>query len=571
MKNISINPRVQAGAEELLNKSRAFSDRFSAYHLDYTWPSVGMLDLFGSSLKGKRKEDLSPDEKHLLLSISSFLGIFAANIWSAYDPEMEIALTLEPENIHDQVAIVASGGSLLEGDFFRVNVTNSLQDWLSGEKTNFHFFENHSTEMQFSTNIFSLFSIGLLSGLCPSGEGKWRETSVEEFANNIVRASTLLSGTCANYYANNYPIEQNGKNPLLYNSGLIMLPAGYSEKPQFARAVLSLCSFASENKLSQKKLYTLATNLARFPDPTIAGSGYAVASALIDERKPEDQRELLLLADKFRDIAPEVAEAMLLARKKLDVGDDWPALIERGQTDEAAKIFYNLAALGYLPFLRLKLSTLFNPEVHAILKPIRDSNPQKTIETIDELNSLGYGSDDLLLLKPFVHLWSGQIDLAGEDLQGIDEEFLEEDKFVRSCFFEIKGRLSHLNGNIDEAISFINKSLSLQSEDHSLSHLSELHSAVSVLLNEKGEIEQSILHLQESLNIRQNSFRARTSLLRFKINLAIESGDDSLFNQQEVEQLYRSCPADLHVFALAQISSLLESNSTKKARKSKST
>jgi tetratricopeptide (TPR) repeat protein len=400
-----------------------------------------------------------------------------------------------------------------------------------------------------------------------SGEGKWKKTSVEEFANNIISASSLLSGTCANYYAKNYPIEQNGRNPLLYNSGLIMLPASYSEKPQFARAVLSLCSFASENKLSHKKLYTLATNLARFPDPTIACTGYAVASALIHERKPEDQKELLLLADKFRDIAPEIAEAMLLARENLDVGEDWPILIERGQTDEAAKIFYNLAALGYLPFLRLKLSTLFNPEVQPILKPLQDSNPQKIVEVIDELNSLGFGSDDLLLLKPFVKLWSGQIDLAEEDLKGIDEHYLEENSFVRSCFFEIKGRLFHLDGNIDEAISYINKSLSLQSEDHSLSHLSELHSALSVLLREKGEIQQSIVHLQESLNIRQNSFRARTSLLRFQINLAIESGNDNLFNQQEVELLYRSCPADLQVFALAQISSLLESSSTREANK----
>jgi len=510
MENITINPRVHAGAEDLLKRSREFSDKFRAYHLD------------------------------LLLSISSFLGIFAANIWAGFDPDMNIDLSLEPENVNDTVTITASGGSLLEGASFKVDISNTLQEWLSGESDEFHFFEKGVAKKDFSTNIFSLFAIGLLSGLCPSGEGKWKDCTVEDFSHYIVRLSGLLSATCASYYRSLYPMEQTGKLNELYNSGLILLPGGYSEKPEFARATLSLCTYAKESRLSMKKLYSLSTNLARWADPTISCAGYAVASALAPDRNPEDRA----------------------AREKLELGKDWVELLESGQSEDASEVLSIEHALGYLPFLRLRVETLLNPEISLVMKPLRNTDPNGTIAAIEELNRQGYGTDDLLLLRTFAHVWQGNIEFLEEEFTHLNVDHLEDNDFVRSCYFELYARLCHSKGDLAGAIDAIEKSIALTSIEHTLTHLSQLHYSLAILLREAGEIKRSIAHIQESLNINPNSLKAKVNLLRYQINQAVEAGDDSLFDRDAVESVYRACPSDLQVFGLAQIASLMENYQT---------
>jgi len=560
MENLTINPRIHAGAEDLLKRSRSFSDKYRAYHLDYVWPSIGMLDIYGNSLKGKKKSELTVDESHLLLSISSFLGVFAANIWSGFDPSMSIELSLEPENINDTVVITASGGTLLEGSSFKVDIGNRLQEWLSGELEEFHFFEKGIARESFSTNLFSLFTIGLLSGLCPSGEGKWKTATVEEFSPFIVRLSGLLSATCASYYRSLHPIEQTGKKVELYNSGLVLLPAGYSEKPEFARATLSLCTYAEESRLSMKKLYNLCTNLAKWADPAISCAGYAVASALAPDRNPKDRADLMLLSDRFRDIAPELTGAMQLAREKLKLGKDWVELLESGQGEDASEIFSLELALGYLPFLRLKIETLFNPELSELMKPLRNTNPEGTIAAIEELNLQGYGTDDLFLLRTFIYLWMGKVEFAAQEFAHLDVNHLENSNFIRSCYFELSGRLAHLKGDLSGAVEALEKSVALTSEDHTIPHLSQLHYSLAILLRETGDVKRSISHIQESLNINPNSLKAKAAILRYQINQAIDAGNDSLFDKDAVEAAYRACPSDLQVFGLAQIANLMENN-----------
>ncbi len=566
MSTFQINDRIQAGANELISNSARFRDEYLGYELDYSWPSVGLLDLYAQPLKGKNS--LEGKDRHLILCISSYLGIFAANCWKSFDPQLSIAVELSES--HD-VLLAATGGSTLEGKEFLVNISNSLQilllDHSSALGKGFQivpFFENGEIEINRQTNIFSLFAYGLLSGLCPWGEGHWAEISCGDFKKEMVVVNHILSESTASYYKNLFPVEAIGSNPALFQKGLIFLPGGFLEEDIYSRALTSICNHLQELGVSNKKKFGLALNLARLPDQTIASAGFALCTCLYKYASRQEIEILKLLSSHFRKGAPTLSPLLNLGRKKLSEEDSdfsessWPELIKRGMQEDAEKLYSLERELGFLPLLRLKKETILNASPN-LLEAIRLSSSRDVQDEISLMFSTGKVPADIVLLDLFIDYWRGQTPQAEEKIKTFSQSDFSEDEFSLANFLEIKARLKFLKKEYQSGLDYLKSSLKLNPMERSNSDSASLSIERFPIFRMLGQLKESSACVEESLKYDSLNFLARGRKLLQAIEESIKEDDEITEFEKELLYLHRANPHHPMIFSACKLYSYIDS------------
>jgi hypothetical protein len=433
------------------------------YQLDFSWPSVGVLDNLTFNLRGKEK--LSDQEYALLNGVASYLAGMAHDSWILFSDSQTITLDLVRfENERPQVIITVKGGEYLPSkEQFSVNVTRALETILRSPQIPFPHFEQATRPLHPEENVISPFALGLLSGLTPYGEGRWKELTMNDFQENIIKVVEHLSVSSAKHYATIYPNEEFGASPELYAAGVIFPPLYYNEPLPALRGVNGFFDFCndSERKVSPAALRKLAKNLALSPDESCAAVGAAVIAACGDE---EPFLENLLIV-RAQSKLERLRGATVVARDFLGKIPDWIELIGQDKLDQALPIFSLERELGLIPFFRVPLQSLYHQEFYPLIRALAWSNLDEA-----EILSAGLYSEAVtpymfsyLLQGAYISFFKRNYEQVLNRLDLLSNYLQSATAYERALFFEIVGLVKFSLGEVEEAGKLFERSIAIGS------------------------------------------------------------------------------------------------------------
>lgn len=394
------------------------------YILDFSWPTVGLLQLYLAPLLGKQK--FSKADEGAIDQVACYLGCMAADYWTLLS-EGKTAVTLSgPE-----ITITGKGGPLLpKRGLFEVNISRELRQILSTPKdpfpvladwhlpkTGFNLLNDRSNIFRY--NLISAFALGLFTGLCPYGKGPWAEKTVEEWAECLAPVHLHLSTSSAKYYSRCFPLEPMGAEPQAYLSGLIFPPMGAPELPDYFGNIHLLLGYLKD--LEKQEILSLAKNLSFSPDPTFATCGFLVGTSLCEETGPFMHQADVLRPYWYR-LLPNVAEIT----RVLSHGFSWPDLMQKGLFDQAKKALEREIAWGLLPETLLSARRLANKNFHPVFESLRTRTLTESFVHIERLYLEGSRETDIVQQYILLQIMFAQYTGALANLQ---ECFLQKDDF----------------------------------------------------------------------------------------------------------------------------------------------
>ena len=300
--------------------------------LDLTWPSIGTLDLL--LFPFRKKESLAETEETLLDGATSYLAIIAYDCWSTFPDKLELNLTQEAPQL--EIVLSAKGGQFLSPrEKFLVNISKSLRKVLLSPEDPFPVFADLKRTLPEEHNLISLFASGLVTGLCPYGEGPWKNYSLEEFAPYLTQAHSYLAESSAGYYQQTFPQEEVVHTAETFLSNLILPPAEYLEMFPAGRAVEATLDYLLSENVSETNIRRFALNLISTPDELLSSVGFAIAVASSEERRPANA---VVYSQSLPAYAFRLRPAVMIAREKLGGIGDWVKAAEEKNYGAARKL-----------------------------------------------------------------------------------------------------------------------------------------------------------------------------------------------------------------------------------------
>ena len=104
-----IQESVQKLADEFTQWWKPFHEGYSQLELDYTWPSVGVIDALLFPVR--RAEELEDYHRYLLAASGAYLGVMAYRCWSKF-PNVELSLYQTDYGIY----LETTGGEFLSAN-----------------------------------------------------------------------------------------------------------------------------------------------------------------------------------------------------------------------------------------------------------------------------------------------------------------------------------------------------------------------------------------------------------------------------------------------------------------------
>ncbi len=315
-------------------------------HLDDTWPTLGVIDLFTFPLR--LQDPLSREQHMMLKGCTCYLARMLEQCWGALGAEVSL------ENSAVGVSITAQGGKHIpSGEKVSLNLEQVFRKTHAELPFPFPVLADKSVMINFDGNIMGLFGLGIFTGLHPAIDGVWKGRSVEEHSAVTDLVVRELARQSAENYARIFPKEELGQVAELYLQGLIYPPFGLDEEPPALAAVEGLCKFAEEYKISKERMKLLALNLSRSPNESFSSVGVALAVALWEGFPPP---ELVAAAQAKGNTVGLLRPAMVKAREKFSGTKDW--MLGGVRTDAEQLQVEIEAELGFLPWLVLSAKRL---------------------------------------------------------------------------------------------------------------------------------------------------------------------------------------------------------------------
>ncbi len=301
-------------------------EKHQRYHLDFTFPSVGNLDLFLQQLI--RKKDYNAKDLSHIFGASCYLGVIAYKCWSTFSAKAEVKLSLVAEEV---ILSIKGGDFQKENEVSQINISKNLKNILENPANPFPFFSKIKRDLTTNPKLISMFALGLFFGLSPYAEGKLKEIEEQDFLKKIKLVLYHLSLSCAEFYRRVFPVENLGAQAELYHSFLILPPLAYNDEPFLSRNTHQLNFYLSNLQVTKEQKIQLLLNLSTFPNELIALVALSLLTAY--HQKPLPNR-LKLLAESNKETAFSLIENINYINKVIN---------EKFSLIEAADIFSSLA------------------------------------------------------------------------------------------------------------------------------------------------------------------------------------------------------------------------------------
>ena len=565
-KNI-LDPRVYAGTKELVDFSNSLAKYFPYYGLDFTWPSLGLLGLYGGSLINKRagillsgtkKGELSKPDAHLLLTVSCYMATFAANCWRAMDPTLKVNVLCNQENGVSDIILKADSGIIIQGNL-KVNISAALREIILEPSPLVDYFEKTALEVPPQNNIFKTISYGLCSGLSSIIEGEFAENSVFKAEEQIYILNDFLSKSSFSNLKENFPSESKSLKDDIFKGGAILLPPGFNETSIYARAIKSICDYLDEKAFSKKKSIDIALSLSKLADVELAAPGFIIAAGLYKHMSDEKREELFLISDRFKNIVSNFSKTLFHTRLRMSGEENWYKFIEYELFEAAEEAIKIEKKLGLLPLLRLKNKTLQDKAYLKLLKFIEHNEGEELLEEIDLLIEKKKASLEIILLKAFTHLWLMEIDEASNIIKNLKIEDFNNNDFLLSNYYEIKAKLTPLKKSSKQKKDFFNLAIKHAESSRDRSDTANLYLELFTIERQERNLEKSWKLIDEALSFNPDNFYARSRRVLVSLERAASKKSNLELDEKELFYLYNTSPAHPLSFTIANFYSYIQS------------
>ncbi len=530
---------VQLAVQFKVSSSKLL-EHFPRYILDFSWPSVGLLDRILRPLRAKR--ELNERDEQMILAASAYIGGIAYDCWQQFEGQPSVTLQLEADG--KEVVIRAKGGShLKEGESYFVPITSVVRQLLVSPSNPLPTFGALRRPLVPGQNYLSQVALGIIAGRSPYGSGPWNKIEDHEIINNLMATDNQLARSSAAHYTAHYPSDEVGGDSNLYRSHLVLPPGGYKERFPWSRAVEGVMSYVEAQSISKDQLLTLALNLAQSPDEQISTAGLIVALAVTDDTP---HPKLLAAVESFGILIASLRPAVLIARSKLKLSGDWLLELSNGNTELAKNLALKDMRLGLTPLLYVDESSLETADLLPLFHHALWGEAELARNFLAIYGQTQPLTIPLILQGCHLDIMLNRLDRASADLAALPELAVENSELSRCRYFTVKGKLALARGELKSGIACFmqaSKSLPVTERDGALATLS-----LAKCLQSDGQIDAAHAELDKLVGAQVTATTLRARLLRIEL---FEGRQEFEAMREEVMAAYLIAPQDGTVFSTA--------------------
>lgn len=506
-----IDPRVQALADRFVEFWQPLLAVCRTLPLDYSWPSVGTLDVLTFPLRENPKRN--PFETFVLQGAAAYLAVLAHQSWATFGAEAEVRISDD-----DGISIAAVRGPKIPADAECVMyVEHDLGVLLADLPSPMPVISKFSRPIGAVENFLSSFGIGLLTGLSPAIDGPWSKESLESFSAELGSVLKFLAGTCAESYTRMFPEEPLGQVAELYLHRLIFPVTMLDESFPHRGAVDGLMDFLSEFKVPRERAIALARNLALSPDERIMAAGLSYVAALGDGHQ---LKEVRMIAAGLGSQLGLFRRAMLDVRERAELGGEWLLKTELSLTDE--KQIEREIELGYWPWLKMrprKVKTFpQDRELQEMLAALTLWEYRRAVTGLDKMLENNPNDIELRIERCYLSLVNGEVDLGVRQLRQLMSEPEAESEAI---VYKLLGSIDLARGELAAAEASFRRAMKLVGDNSRLRY--EIHNDFGLLLLLKGdfygaltEFDDALLIVPDALVPQLNRYRALSALQQYE-------------------------------------------------------
>lgn len=399
--------------------------------LDFTWPSVGIIDKILFPLRNKKL--FNSVDYDFIKGAAAYIGIITYKNWSNY-PDVKCELKLEGDQVKDFILYAEDGDKKIN-----IKLGKSVEDIINSSNKEVNFFAQDKKHFTFSENLLSPSVAGIVSGLSPYVNGEWNKKTIKEFEKNLVLTAKNLSKTCVEFYQNRYAGESYGANQKVYLPNLVIPPIASNEPYPAARASVALANHIALNKYTKAETKALCKNLCFSPDQTISIPAILISCCLYENNSPN-----WLLA-----ITNSLGFNLTLLKPTLNIiRDSFNQKDSLENTEHALKDEYNL---GFLPLYFLP-SFSFDYELpENLLYFLSWSSLEKAHDSISNFLILEKLHPALALQLAFLKINFGKAEQANEIIKS-NFQTIPEDEELKYKYLELQYYLTGESSQLEQAL-----------------------------------------------------------------------------------------------------------------------
>ena len=405
-----IEDKVRITASKFVARWSKLSEKSKLFALDYSWPSIGTIDLITYPLRGKSK--YTEEEKELIKGCASYIGLIADTCLSKI-----FTSTVLSDDSKRGIKIVFFGGEVLKDGEQTISIEKELTSILMLAPNPFPVLSTFSRPITGEENLVSLFALGVFTGLSPFGRGKLKEYPIEEYKAQTDEVVKYLSLTTASYFEKCFPDLELSHVAELYLNNLIYPPVMLNEVLPAINSTNGVVEFAKSFNVGKKSLLKLAVSLSSVPDEVISSTGIAVYGALA---KGELSKKVIAASLSRGDFTGILRSAMYSVRESMGLVGDWLLNEQFDETDE--KAFRAELELGFIPWVWIRPNKKNFLKYQKILTFLTKFDFQQSMSGLDLLISENPKDIDLRLQRIY--------------LEGLLDNFEEMEKSLRDLLTE---------------------------------------------------------------------------------------------------------------------------------------
>ncbi len=238
-----------------------------ALWLDYSWPSIGVIDLISFPLR--KKTSMSALEKELLYMTTAYLGNVISRVWQLSGIDHKVYF----DELKGGVCLRFRTDTGAEAEYL---LTNYIHDLLFRMPPEIEVFKGFKRPYTFDANILSSVCLGIALGLAPIGASPSlnqtgeSETNEEEKIRKIERAIARL---CSEWFTARYPDVMLAQVADLFLKGGILPPLFFNREEGIGDTIDPFIEYLNQIKAPLSMIQQLALVFCACPDEKISFIG----------------------------------------------------------------------------------------------------------------------------------------------------------------------------------------------------------------------------------------------------------------------------------------------------------
>ncbi len=513
--------------------------QFPRYRLDYSWESIGVVDLILSPLRNRLEID--EQEEFLLQGAAAYLGIIVYQCWETFPGPLELSLK-EGDLARYELQLSAEGGPGLSAEQrVSIKLFTILRKLLHKPENPLPVYHGEPIPISPASNILSPFFAGVCSGLSPALQGPWKKKTPKELSEHVAATCIFGAKSMAERYMQLYPLDEYGADTDFYFSHLILPPAGTTEKYQAMEASAASFSRSRTLGLDDQQIVKLYENLSLSMDDLISKVGFSVVAAMSDSVPTGILRSQVEIFDMR---AAALRQAVLMVRRLRELEGNWLTLLELKEFKAAqhwADIDHQLGLTPLLAFPVLsyleeaKLWPLFR-----ILVSTSVLDAQKSLEVQAGLMSL---PPALVAQQAKLAYMAGDLSQAEKLLATASNDAEQQDTETLFLCASLAGLLALRKEEVASAQEYLGAALQFDTSDiKAYTEVASKLSAIKLTLQQFDQAEQIWTRL----------FSRNPDAVYVRLQLAYlrRLQEDTTSFSEEVRQVYRIAPNNKEIFSL---------------------